>query len=606
MRHGMRRVAETDQEQAKNQGRVLLRLLKRIRPYWLNLLGALGMLIISAVMTALGPILIGRATDLFITAGNRTGLARTMIFLIVVYGVGMLATRFQIYWMSWAGQNLLADLRTEIFDKIETLSLQYIEGEESGDLMSRLVNDIDAINTIISQGLTQAVGGFFSLIGIVIAMFALNVPLAASSLIVVPLMILATGKFADWSRNAFRKTRETIGDVSADLQEELSAVKVSQAFNRGEQNIDDFSRRNAANRDANISATAVTSAFTPVMDLLGTLNIAIVAGLGGYLAISGAITVGVVVSFLQYVNNFSRPLQVITQVWTLAQSSLAAAERIFELIDLEPDIADREDALEQVTLSGEIVFTADKEGQGVTFGYDPEQPVLCNLEMTIEAGQTVAVVGPTGAGKSTLVSLIPRFYEVTRGKILVDNIDVRDLTQQSLRSQISMVLQEPFLFSGSVLENIRYGKLEASDQEVIDAAKAANAHDFISGLPEGYQTEVGERGSFLSQGQKQLISIARAVLADPQILILDEATSSVDTRTETMIQEALECLLRGRTSIIIAHRLSTVRNADVIYALEEGEIVEEGKHEELLEKNGLYADLYKRQFFVPPELQAAG
>ncbi len=606
MRHGMRRVAETEQEQAENQSRVLLRLLKRIRPYWLSLTGVLAMLVISAVMTALGPILIGRATDLFITAGDRTGLARTMIFLIVVYGVGMLATRFQIYWMSWVGQNLLADLRTEIFDKIESLSLQYIEGEESGDLMSRLVNDIDAINTIISQGLTQAVGGFFSLVGIVIAMFSLNVPLAASSLAVVPLMILATGKFADWSRNAFRKTRETIGDVSADLQEELSAVKVSQAFNRGEQNIDDFSRRNAANRDANISATAVTSAFTPVMDLLGTLNIAVVAGLGGFLAISGAITVGVVVSFLQYVNNFSRPLQVITQVWTLAQSSLAAAERIFELIDLEPDIVDREDALEEVSLSGEIIFTADKERQGVTFGYDPEQPVLCNLEMTIEAGQTVAVVGPTGAGKSTLVSLIPRFYEVTRGKILVDNYDVRDLTQQSLRSQISMVLQEPFLFSGSVMENIRYGKMEASDQEVIEAAKAANAHDFISGLPEGYQTEVGERGSLLSQGQKQLISIARAVLADPQILILDEATSSVDTRTEMMIQEALECLLRGRTSIIIAHRLSTVRNADIIYALEEGEIVEEGKHEELLEKNGLYADLYKRQFFVPPELQAAG
>lgn len=606
MRHGMRQVAETEQEQAENQSRVLLRLLKRIRPYWLSLTGVLAMLVISAVMTALGPILIGRATDLFITAGDRTGLARTMIFLIVVYGVGMLATRFQIYWMSWVGQNLLADLRTEIFDKIESLSLQYIEGEESGDLMSRLVNDIDAINTIISQGLTQALGGFFSLVGIVIAMFSLNVPLAASSLVVVPLMILATGKFADWSRNAFRKTRETIGDVSADLQEELSAVKVSQAFNRGEQNIDDFSRRNAANRDANISATAVTSAFTPVMDLLGTLNIAVVAGLGGFLAISEAITVGVVVSFLQYVNNFSRPLQVITQVWTLAQSSLAAAERIFELIDLEPDIVDREDALEDVYLSGEIIFTADKEGQGVTFGYDPEQPVLCNLEMTIEAGQTVAVVGPTGAGKSTLVNLIPRFYEVTRGKILVDNYDIRDLTQQSLRSQISMVLQEPFLFSGSVMENIRYGKMEASDQEVIEAAKAANAHDFISGLPEGYQTEVGERGSLLSQGQKQLISIARAVLADPQILILDEATSSVDTRTEMMIQEALECLLRGRTSIIIAHRLSTVRNADIIYALEEGEIVEEGKHEELLEKNGLYADLYKRQFFVPPELQAAG
>ncbi len=601
----MRRIAESPDEQARNQGLVLKRLLRRLKPYWLPVSGAFVMVVISAGMMALGPILIGRATDQFITAGNRSGLGRTSLLLIGVYLLGMLANRFQIYWMSWAGQNLLADLRKEIISKIESLSLQYLEGEESGDLMSRLVNDIDAINTIIGQGLIQAVGGIFSLIGVVVAMFTLNASLALAALSVVPLMILATGKFSDWSRSAFRRTRETIGDVSADLQEELSGVKVAQAFNRGQENISSFAERNAANRDANISANAVTSAFSPVMDLMSTLDIAFVAGLGGVLAIRGVVTIGVVVAFLQYVSSFARPIQMITQIWTLAQSSLAAAERIFELIDLEPDIQDPPGARRVADAAGEIVFTPEQDGKGVTFGYDVENPVLCDVRLVIKPGQTVALVGPTGAGKSTLVSLIPRFYEVTRGKILLDGIDIREITQRSLRSQLSMVLQEPFLFSGSIMENIRYGKTGAADSEVVDAAKAAKAHPFITRLPEGYQTEVGERGNLLSQGQRQLVSIARAILADPQILILDEATSSVDTRTELLIQEALECLLAGRTSIIIAHRLSTVRNADMIYTMQQGRIVEQGTHAQLLKENGLYAELYQRQFFVPPEIRSA-
>jgi len=604
MRHGMRRVAESPSERAQNQHRVIIRLIRRMKPYWLPVAGAFVMVIISAGMTALGPILIGRATDQFITAGNRGGLSRTMVMLAGVYLVSMLATRFQIYWMSWAGQHLLADLREELMEKIETLSLQYLEGEESGDIMSRLVNDIDAINTIIGQGLIQAIGGIFSLLGIVIAMFVLHVSLALAALSVVPLMIFATGKFSDWSRSAFRRTRETIGDVSADLQEELSGVKVAQAFNRGGDNITAFAEKNAANRDANISANAVTSAFSPVMDLLGTIDIAFVAGLGGFLAIQGAITVGVVISFLQYVNNFSRPIRMVTQIWTLAQSSLAAAERIFELIDLEPDIKEHPGAEELENIQGGIVFAADSDSSGVTFGYDPEQPVLCDIELEIKPGQTAALVGPTGAGKSTLVSLIPRFYEATRGKVLVDGRDVRDVTQQSLRSQISMVLQEPFLFSGTIMENIRYGKREAGDQEVIEAARAAEADDFIRRLPEGYQTEVGERGGLLSQGQRQLVSIARALLADPRILILDEATSSVDTRTELLIQEALARLLNGRTSIIIAHRLSTVQTADVIYSMQQGRIVERGEHHQLLDREGLYAELYRRQFFVPVDGQS--
>jgi ATP-binding cassette subfamily B protein/subfamily B ATP-binding cassette protein MsbA len=599
----MQRIAQSEEERAEDRGQVLSRLMRQLKPYWLQVTGAFIFVILNAGMQALGPILVGRATDQFITVGDKRGLTTTMLLLAAVYVTAMLTTRFQIFLMSRAGQQVLADLRMEVFTKIQALSLQYIEGEESGDLMSRLVNDIDAINSFLSQGFIQAIGAVFSLLGIIIGMFLLNVPLALATLSIMPVMVLTTGKFSTWSRRAFRKTRETIGDVSADLQEELEGVKIAQAFSRSQENIAQFEERNAANRDANVSANMVTSAFSPAMDLLTTLDIAIVAGLGGYLAIRGAVSVGVVVSFLQYVGNFSRPVQSVSQLWTLAQSSLAAAERIFDLLDTEVDIVDQPDAVKLGTIQGRVSFQPNKNGDGVTFGYDPQEPVLEDVQFTASPGQTVAIVGPTGAGKSTLISLIPRFYEVTLGKIVVDGYDVRDVTQKSLRDQISMVLQEPFLFSGSVMDNIRYGEQEAQDEEIIAAAKAANAHDFITHLPEGYQTQVGERGSMLSQGQRQLISIARAILADPRILILDEATSSVDTRTESLIQSALDRLLAGRTSFIIAHRLSTVRNADIIYVLDEGEIVEKGTHDELLNQGGLYADLYQRQFFLPPELK---
>jgi len=593
MGHGMRRIVESPEEQAQNRGEVVSRLLQAMQPYWLHLIGALLLIMVNAASQAIGPILIGRAIDHFITGKDFTGLSRIMLVLVGVYLAGMLSMRFQIYLMSWTGQQVLRDLRQRIINKIESLSLHYLEGQEAGDLMSRLVNDVDAINSFLSQGLTQSVGALFALAGVIVAMFALNWQLALAALSIVPVMLLTTDQFARIARRAFRRTRETIGDVSADIQEELGGVKVAQAFSRSELNIERFEERNAANRDANVNANAVTSAFAPAMDVLSTLDTAIVAGYGGYLAVQGVLSIGVVVAFLQFVQNFFRPIRTVSQVWTLAQSAFAAAERVFDLLDIDVEIQDASDAIDLPQLKGDVRF------DNVSFEYEHDRPVLHKINLKAEAGQTIALVGPTGAGKSTLVSLIPRFFDVTQGRVCVDGYDVRDVTQQSLRSQMSMVLQEPFLFSGSVMENIRYGCLKATDVEVKRAAEVANAHPFISRLPQEYETEVGERGGLLSQGQRQLISIARAILADPRVLILDEATASVDTRTEALIQKALRNLLKDRTSFVIAHRLSTVRNADLILTLNEGRIVERGSHEELIDRRGLYADLYRRQFYMP-------
>lgn len=601
MMHGMRRIAQSSDERAKDRSRVVARIAAYLKPYWSTVLGAFFLTLINAGSQAVGPLLMARAIDRFISQGDRTGLAWTMLALTGVYVAGMLSMRYQIYLMSWAGQHVLADLRTQIIEKIEGLSVQYLESREAGDLMSRLVNDIDAINSFLSQGLTQSIGALFALLGIVVAMLALHWQLALAAMAIVPVMVLATSQFSRLARRAFRKTRETIGDVSADLQEELGGVRVSQAFNRGDLNVRRFAERNAANRDANVSANAVTSAFAPAMDVLSTLDTAIVAGYGGFLAVQGAVSVGILIAFLQYVQNFFRPIQTVAQIWTVAQSAFAAGERVFELLDVKSDIEDAPDAIELPQIQGRIAFEPNGNGSGVTFGYDSNQPVLHEIDFSVEPGKTLAIVGPTGAGKSTMVNLLLRFYDVDQGKITVDGFDVREVTQRSLRSQMSIVLQEPFLFSGSVMDNIRYGKLDADEEEVIRAAQIANAHDFISLLPHGYQTQVGERGSMLSQGQRQLISLARAVLADPKILILDEATASVDTRTEALIQEALNKLLKGRTSFVIAHRLSTVRNADQILVLDQGRIVERGPHDELITQGGLYADLYRRQFYVPDE-----
>jgi len=597
--HGpMRRMAEAEEDHAKNRGEVVLRLVLLLKPYRGTLAISMLLVVVNAVTQGAGPLLIGRAVDALVTTPDASALARTMILLAVVYLLGMITMRYQIYLMSKVGQNLLADLRGRVFEKLESLSLQFLESRAAGDLMSRIVNDIDALNNFFSQALVQMIGAVFAVSGISIAMLIINWRLGLAVLVMLPVLWFTTRFFSGLARQAFRKTRSTLGDVSADLQEELGGVRVAQAFNRTNENVRRFAERNAANRDANVNATAVTSAFNPTMDILSTLDLALVAGMGGMLAIRGLISVGTVVAFIQYVQNFFRPIQTVAQMWTTAQSALAAAERVFDVLDIDATVVDAPDAPEMPAINGQVEF------RDVTFTYDGEENVLDRVSFTAQPGQTVAVVGPTGAGKTTLVSLIARLYDVSGGEVCVDGTDVRTVQQRTIRRQMGIVTQEPFLFSGSLMDNIRYGRLDATDDEVRAAAMAANAHDFIERLPEGYATQVGERGSLLSQGQRQLVSIARAILADPRILVMDEATASVDTRTEVLIQKALQNLLKGRTSFVIAHRLSTVRNADQVLVIADGEIKERGTHNQLMQQNGLYAELYNRQFYQPDTEEA--
>lgn len=585
-------------ERASDTRRTLFRLIAYLRPFRVRLLLVGFFVLASTFLSVLAPRLIGEAVDVISRFVNheiqadpaRGALGHTMLLLLGAYVGVWVANLGSFYVMTLVGQNALYELRAHIFAKIQALSLNFFDQHPAGDLMSRLANDTDVINHVLGVGLTRFVSSALLLVGILIAMVTLNWRLALLSFTVLPAMFFTTIFFSRRTHRAFRRTRQTISGVSAELEENIAGVKVAQAFSREDENLEEFRQVSAANRDANVSAESITAAFSPTLDVLSTIGIALVVGYGGYLALSNLVTIGLIVAFLQYVRRFFEPVRAISVIWASLQSAIAGAERIFELLDTPSAIVDAPGAVELPTIVGRVAF------ENVCFEYRPEEPVLQDVSLVAEPGQTVALVGPTGTGKTTMIKLIGRFYDVCGGQVTVDGYDVRQVTLASLRSQMGIVLQDTFLFSGTVMENIRYGRLDASDEEVIEAAKLSNAHDFVTRLPDGYQTELTEQASNLSQGQRQLISIARAVLANPRILILDEATSSVDTRTELLIQEALRGLLQGRTSFVIAHRLSTIRNADRVLFIQNGRIVERGTHKDLLTKQGAYYELYMSQF----------
>lgn len=589
-REGFERAANLERESAGDVSETLRRLIGYLMPHKRDLIMSMVAMVLSAVALAVSPFIVAYTIDNHILTGDVGGLIRMLALLLGAFALQYIGFRGQFYYVGIMGQEVMARIRGEIFAKIQRLSLSYFDKHDAGDLMSRLVNDVDVLNQFLSQGFVQFIGGIVRMIFVAVAMFLVDWQLALATLIVVPMMILVSTYLSRLARKAFRESRESLGDVSTELEEGISGVKVAQAFNRSEENVRHFQELNRRNRDANVGAVGVSSAFMPAMEVLNALATTIVAGYGGYQAITGAVSVGVVVGFLEYVRRFFFPVQQIAQLWVLVQSSLAGAERIFHLLDEEVTLSDSPDAHSMPEIQGRIVF------DNVHFEYDEGEPILRGVSLSAEPGQTIAVVGPTGAGKTTVINLLSRFYDVSDGRVLIDNVDVRSVTQDSLRRQIGVVLQDNFLFSGTVADNIRYGRLDATDEEVEIAARTVGAHGFIMNLPQGYQTELGERGGNLSQGQRQLISFARAILANPRVLVLDEATASVDTRTELLIQEALKKLLSGRTSFVIAHRLSTIRDADQVLVMEQGQIVERGTHDELVARGGAYAQLHARQF----------
>ncbi|HZR00114.1 MAG TPA: ABC transporter ATP-binding protein [Chloroflexota bacterium] len=578
------------------------RLAGYFRPYWPALLGVLAAVLLASYSQVLSPALIGQAVDCFLVpsparcwygGGSFAGL---ILLVAGLYLASSAMSGLQFYLMSWAGQHVLRRLRVELFQHLQRLSIGYYTRNEAGGVMSRITNDMDTLQQVLGFALVSVAGGAVLIVWIAVQMLLLSPPYALLSMAVLPLMALTTSWLSGQARKAFRTTRVEIGRVNADLEESIAGVREMQAFGREEANIAEFRATNAANRDANVRAVSYTAALQPSLEALGYVAMAIVAVAGGLALIGGGsllgttVSLGLIVAFLGYVQRFNQPIAQISTLWTNVQSAVAGAERIFGLLDEVPDVEDNPRAEPIPPIRGEVVF------DDVKAAYTPGELVLRGVSFRAEPGQTIAIVGPTGAGKTTIVNLIPRFYDVAGGRVLVDGHDVRDVAAESLRRQIGVVLQDTFLFSDTVANNIRFGRPDATDEEVVAAARLAHAHDFVERLPQGYQTVLGERGRGLSQGQRQLLAIARAALADPRILILDEATSSVDTRTERQIQRALEELLRGRTSFVIAHRLSTIRHADQVLVVDDGRIVERGTHDELLERRGAYYELYRRQF----------
>lgn len=577
-------------EKAGDPRRALTRLVLYLSPYHAALAFVLVCVLIYILLGLLEPYLIGRAIDRFISTKQIEGLSGLAILLLGVY---LFDNGFQAassWIMARISQDALRRLRRDLFEHLQKLSIAFYDSHTAGELMSRLTNDIDAINQAVSQNVVSLVASVLSLVGIVIAMFVLNPWLALSALLVVPIMFWFTQFVARYTRQGFRDLQKELGEINSVMEESISGQRVVKAFRRSDLAIERFRASNQKVYTAGVYANTYALMLMPLTNVLGNFFVIVLVGLGGYLALQGLVTVGMIATFIAYAQNFIQPLRQLANMYNAIQAALAGAERVFEIIDTPVELDAAADSPLPVPVKGEVRF------ENVRFGYSVEQSVIKDISLEAKAGQTIALVGPTGAGKTTIINLLTRFYEVNDGRITIDGCDIRDVSKADLRQKLGIVLQDTFLFADTVMENIRYGRLDATDKECIEAAKLADADHFILQLPQGYQTRLSERASNLSQGQRQLLSIARAILADPSILILDEATSSVDTRTEARIQKALLRLMEGRTSFVIAHRLSTIRDADNVIVINNGEIVEQGTHQQLLEGKGFFHHLYMSQF----------
>lgn len=572
--------------------RLYRRLLACVRPYWPRLLAASGLMLAGALSGLAGPYLLKVAIDDMIAHGRLAGLNGVALAYVAASLVQWWAGYGQTYLVSWAGQSIIYDLREQMFARLQVLSLRFYDGMASGRIVARLTADVDAINQLVSSGIVSLFSNLLVLGVIMLTMLQMNWRLALVAFVTIPLLWGVVKYFQGRLRQAFMEVRRRSADVTANIAESISGVRVTQSFVREGVNQEQFDQVNAQHREAQMESIKVFALFFPAIEVISALGTALVLWYGGYLLRlqAAGVTIGEVAAFIAFLSRFFGPVRDLSQVYNVFQAAVVGAERVFEVLDQQPDVTDRPGAVDLPPVAGRVEF------RDVVFGYHPGQPVLHGLNLRAEPGQTIALVGPTGAGKTSVINLLARFYDPQQGAIYVDGHDLRDVTLRSWRRQLGMVLQDSFLFTGTVLDNIRYGRPDATAEECVAAARAVGAHEFITRLPEGYGTQVQERGGKLSLGQRQLIAFARALVADPRLLILDEATANIDSYTEAMLQQGLQVLLHGRTALVIAHRLSTVRHADRIYFIDGGRVVEAGTHDDLLARGGRYADLYRSQF----------